>query len=74
MLDAHEAPEVEAVEPLDAVETELLLESLLLADAVDSFELLVLFEELDSLEVLVLVDELELEEAEPPGMVSWSPG
>lgn len=80
MLMAQEEPELEAVEPLAAVETELA--ELLFEAELDSVVVLELEDELEPLEVLAeelepveaLAEELELTEPEPPGMVSWSPG
>lgn len=70
MLIAQEEPELEAVEPLAAVET--VLAELLVEAELDSVVVLELEDELEPVEALA--DELELAEPEPPGMVSWSPG
>ncbi|GAB2867933.1 hypothetical protein GCM10027092_30220 [Yaniella soli] len=67
MLTAQEEPEVEVVEPVDAVETAL-LELLLFDEELASLAVLVLDDELEPVEVLA--EELEPAEAEPPGMVN----
>lgn len=75
---AQEGPELEAVEPLAAVETvlaELLFEAELdsvVVELEDELELVEALAELDP--VGALAEELELAEPEPPGMVSWSLG
>lgn len=78
MLIAQEEPELEAAEPLAAVETvlaELLVEAELdsvVLELEDELEPVEALAELDPVEALA--EELELAEPEPPGMVSWSPG